>query len=495
MNFERKYSMKKKIFKTLLYISFVAVLGFAAVNVVQATTGNVETQKWAWGTNIGWVNFNPTHGGVTVYDDHLEGYAWGENIGWIRLGSYDGGGAHTYANDAATTYGVNNDGAGNLSGYAWGTNIGWINFSPTHGGVTVDPTTGEFDGYAWAENVGWISFRGGSGTNVYGVSVSSTLMILDTGVFSGSQIVTNGATLYGDISLLGVQFNRPVNNPGGSTDPDDVTNPDNYLLFQAGENLVYDTVSCDAVPGVHPDDVEIPVGPVTYISVGGEYIATLALNGGVDLPPGEYRLLVCGTTSIVDLNGIPLAGDGVTSGTDLERSFTVAAAELPETGFPQDVVTVLPAQPAEKAYADTEMLLEIPALDVSAPIVGVPLMVDGWDVSWLGQSAGYLDGSAFPTWEGNTVITGHVWDNNNNPGVFSDLKALQYGDLVEIEAWGQTYVYEVRENNLVRMSSFNSVMKTEELDWVTLITCEDYNEATGMYTYRRVVRAVLIEVQ
>ena len=32
-------------------------------------------------------------------------------------------------------------------------------------------------------------------------------------------------------------------------------------------------------------------------------------------------------------------------------------------------------------------------------------------------------------------------------------------------------------------------------DWVTLITCEYFNETTGQYLYRRVVRAVLVEVE
>jgi hypothetical protein len=135
----------------------------------QAVTGNIDaTDKWAWGTNVGWINFAPTHGGVTVYSDHLEGYAWGENIGWIRMGSYDGGGAHTYANTTKDNYGVNRDTNGNLSGYAWGTNVGWINFNPTHGVVTIDPDTGSFDGYAWAENIGWIHFKG-TGAVVYNV--------------------------------------------------------------------------------------------------------------------------------------------------------------------------------------------------------------------------------------------------------------------------------------------------------------------------------------
>jgi hypothetical protein len=150
-------------------VLLLALLLSLLVYTVVYAAGNIDaTNKWAWGSNIGWINFNPTHGGVTVYDDHLEGYAWAENIGWIRLGAYEGGGAHTYANDAAGTYGVNNDGAGNLSGYAWGANVGWINFNPSHSQVTIDPDTGEFDGYAWAENVGWIHFRN-SGTNAYSV--------------------------------------------------------------------------------------------------------------------------------------------------------------------------------------------------------------------------------------------------------------------------------------------------------------------------------------
>ncbi len=133
----------------------VSALFLGLVSVVYAA-GNIDsTNKWAWGGNVGWLNFNPTHGGgVTVYDDHLEGYAWAENIGWVRLGTYTGGGTHTYGNTAAGNYGVNNDGSGNLSGYAWSANAGWINFNPSHGQVTIDSATGEFDGYAWGENGG-----------------------------------------------------------------------------------------------------------------------------------------------------------------------------------------------------------------------------------------------------------------------------------------------------------------------------------------------------
>jgi hypothetical protein len=152
--------MLRKVITYIRYPVLIAGLVLGLVGVAYAAANIDATNKWAWGANVGWISFNPTHGGgVTVYSDHLEGYVWAENIGWIRLGSYDSGGSHTYANDAADTYGVNNDGVGNLSGYAWGTSVGWINFNPSHSQVTVDPVSGDFDGYAWAENVGWIHFQ------------------------------------------------------------------------------------------------------------------------------------------------------------------------------------------------------------------------------------------------------------------------------------------------------------------------------------------------
>ncbi len=118
------------------------------------------TNKYAYAENAGWLNFSSNNEQVTVYDDHLEGYVWSEAAGWIRLGTtVTTGAAHTYSNSSSTTYGVNNDGNGNLSGYGWGENIGWVNFNPTHSQVTINATTGDFDGYAWSESLGWVHFN------------------------------------------------------------------------------------------------------------------------------------------------------------------------------------------------------------------------------------------------------------------------------------------------------------------------------------------------
>ncbi len=148
------------------------------------------------------------------------------------------------------------------------------------------------------------------------------------------------------------------------------------------------------------------------------------------------------------------------------------------------------------AYDNVEMILDIPSLGVKMPIVGVPQSGDSWDVTWLGRSAGYLAGSAFPTWAGNTVLTAHVWDANNNPGPFANIKNLRYGDQFEIHAWGQTFTYEVRQNRLWWANkSVSKVFQHEEYDWVTLLTCEIYNPFNGDYFFRRSVRAVLLGVE
>jgi hypothetical protein len=150
--------MLRKVITYITYSVLIAGIVLSLFGVAYAA-GNIDsTYKYAWGTNVGWISFNPTDGGVTVYSDHLEGYAWAENIGWIRLGTHTAGALHTYGNTSASDYGVNNS-SGTLSGYAWGTNVGWIKFNPTGGGVTISTSTGSFDGYAWGENIGWIHFK------------------------------------------------------------------------------------------------------------------------------------------------------------------------------------------------------------------------------------------------------------------------------------------------------------------------------------------------
>src|SRR4030042_1572917 len=115
------------------YVIFLlsVFLLFPLVALAENIDPDNDGSQYAWGENVGWINFEPSQGeGVTVTDSAVTGKAWGENIGWFNL--------------SPATGGVINDANGNLSGYAWGENVGWINFGPTNAGVIINPATGPF---------------------------------------------------------------------------------------------------------------------------------------------------------------------------------------------------------------------------------------------------------------------------------------------------------------------------------------------------------------
>ena len=174
-----------------------------------------------------------------------------------------------------------------------------------------------------------------------------------------------------------------------------------------------------------------------------------------------------------------------------------AEPKLPKTGFRPGIITTLPEQPKQAAYQTYgDLTLEIPSLKSKMPIVGVPKADNTWDVAFLGRSAGYLNGTAFPTWVGNSVITAHVWDANNQPGPFANIKSLKYGDVVKINAFGSVYTYEVRESRLIwPTQSSVALAHKEDHSWITLLTCEDYSALWDTYSFRRMVRAVLVSVE
>lgn len=113
------------IFLLLFVIIFNNNLAYAS-----ETLGTIDgTYKYAWGENIGWVNFACDNCNINITDNGISGDAWSKQYGWINLNP--------------TTSGIKNNGEGLLSGSAWSSNLGWINFT----GVTID-TRGDFWGYA-----------------------------------------------------------------------------------------------------------------------------------------------------------------------------------------------------------------------------------------------------------------------------------------------------------------------------------------------------------
>jgi hypothetical protein len=131
-----------------------------------------QTNRHAWGENIGWTNWrdaNEANAGVVVRATFVSGYAWAENTGWINLGDGSPANGVRYLNLNGLDSGVNVARSGDLHGLAWGENVGWINFD---GGAMATPplpariecapgpngeTLSRLTGYVWGENIGWIN--------------------------------------------------------------------------------------------------------------------------------------------------------------------------------------------------------------------------------------------------------------------------------------------------------------------------------------------------
>ncbi|NOT03338.1 MAG: sortase [Anaerolineales bacterium] len=295
------------------------------------------------------------------------------------------------------------------------------------------------------------------------------------------------------LSSIFVTFNQDM---VGDASANGAQNINNYLLVERGSDKAFNTQSCKA--GLAGDDIKQTISNASYNNATMNSTLTLASS----LIDGTYRLFVCGTTSIWSVAGLEL-NNGIS---DFIIDFTISTAvsggdgeaiSLPHTGFAPKVVTQLLNQPTELAYrALGDIWLEIPALNVNANIVGVPKLNNTWDVDWLGNEVGWLNGTAFPTWEGNSALTAHVTNADGLPGPFVNIKSLAYGDQIIVHLYGEQYIFEVRKTLLVRPGTTDYALQhLEDNSFLTLITCQGYNEKNNSYRFRRIVRAVLIEVR
>jgi LPXTG-site transpeptidase (sortase) family protein len=165
---------------------------------------------------------------------------------------------------------------------------------------------------------------------------------------------------------------------------------------------------------------------------------------------------------------------------------------IPVTGFAPGRLTKMDID-SYSTYGATSLTLDIPVIKVKTDIVGVEYKNGNWDVSWLQNQVGWLNGTAYPTWKGNSVLTAHVVGADGKPSIFSGLKHLGVGEYIFIYSSGYRYTYKVVSNAYVRPND-SSVMNHEEKSYLTLITCDSYDEKTGTYLRRVAVRAELVDV-
>ncbi len=115
--------------KNLFFILIIFFLfSFSLPLFASEVDGTISpSPQWAFGENLGWINFACDNCNVHILDTGLTGYAWSKNYGWINL--------------SPDNAGVTNNCNGQLGGLAWSKTLGWIDF----GGVTID-ALGKFTG-------------------------------------------------------------------------------------------------------------------------------------------------------------------------------------------------------------------------------------------------------------------------------------------------------------------------------------------------------------
>ncbi|MBN2117467.1 MAG: class F sortase [Anaerolineales bacterium] len=328
-------------------------------------------------------------------------------------------------------------------------------------------------------------------TNLPGASVSK--FFSPNPISAGSQsLLTITIQNTGNIELIGMGLNDslpaglviaggsvPVNNCGGT-----FTAIAGTRLIQLTNGTLAGNSSCTIVVAVTGSNL-------------GDYINTIPAGalitdpsvGATNSQPATDTLTITGSST----GGGGGGGRGRANDDPPDVSAPTGAFLIPVTGFAPGRATQRD-NPSRPVYEVTSLAIEIPVLRVNASIVGVESKNGSWDVAWLQDQIGWLNGTAYPTWQGNSVLTAHVVNADGKPGVFYRLKSLGVGEYIFVYNSGYRYTYRVVSNAYVQPDDI-TVMRHEEKSYLTLITCDSYDEKTGTYLRRVAVRAVLVDVR
>lgn len=137
-------------------------------------------------------------------------------------------------------------------------------------------------------------------------------------------------------------------------------------------------------------------------------------------------------------------------------------AEIPEHLRP--MVQSLASIPIPTAAPDQAIRIQIPAINIDAPIV----QGDGWEQ--LKKGVGQNIGSANPGQNGNMVLSAH---NDVYGEIFRYLDRLAPGDQVVVYTQQRQYVYVVDRTAIVEPTAVE-VMASTGSPTVTLISCYPY---------------------
>jgi LPXTG-site transpeptidase (sortase) family protein len=122
--------------------------------------------------------------------------------------------------------------------------------------------------------------------------------------------------------------------------------------------------------------------------------------------------------------------------------------------------------------------------------VKVPFADGEYQVTWLGEKVGLLDGFEMPG-KGYTVLAGHNHLNTTEAGPFAMLSSMTEGDRIMVRYPNNDLkMYVVYANEKVSETDYDAVEKIAvKYDGsLTMITCED-ERVDSSYANRRIIAA------
>ena len=121
-----------------------------------------------------------------------------------------------------------------------------------------------------------------------------------------------------------------------------------------------------------------------------------------------------------------------------------------------------PAAPAPVSPATPVAVLDIPRLELSAPVLS------GEDAATLDVAVGHLTDTPLPWEVGNSALAAH------RDGLFRPLRNIRVGDEVRVRSEHGQLLYRVRETKVVMPDDLSVLAPTGD-HTLTLITCYPFN--------------------
>jgi hypothetical protein len=221
---------------------------------------------------------------------------------------------------------------------------------------------------------------------------------------------------------------------------------------------------------------------VTLTAVGATAIGVGALRTDAAEPPISAGSTAAGGSAAA---GSTAAGPAAVPSTDVDRAPAAATG-----GSGREVLTSGPLMPTS-----VPVRVSIPALKVSAPIIGLGRLADGsMAVPGDARTVGWYDQAPTPGSLGPAILAGHV-DFRSKPGTFAKLRTLRTGAMISVERTdGSVAMFAVTAVQRYAKDRFPSADVYGAIDHagLRLITCGGAFDATrGHYEDNIVVYAIL----